>query len=247
MVAAAVGGCASNQPMRVGAHQVNAGVAADEPRATVIGRDILAQGGNAVDAATAMGLAMAVTLPTRVGLGGGGICVVHDAATKQTRTLDFLPRSPNGGQVAVPAMLRGLATLHAAHGKMRWEQLVAPAEAKARFETQISRALARDLQVFGDVAGDDEPVRRVRRLDRVDVGAVALHRRMQVAHCPQGCCHYSVLPSDTPATAQRIERNRHTTPTSRASTCASWTGVAVTSHTCWPAARCISASCVVPG
>ncbi len=161
MVAATVGGCASNQPMRVGAHQVNAGVAADEPRAAVIGRDILAQGGNAVDAATAMGLAMAVTLPTRVGLGGGGICVVHDAATRQTRTLDFLPRSPNGGQVAVPGMLRGLATLHAAHGKMRWEQLVAPAEAKARFETQISRALARDLQVFGGVAGDDPEARRL--------------------------------------------------------------------------------------
>jgi len=158
MAAAALAGCASNQPVRLGAHQVNAGIAADEPRAAAIGRDILSQGGNAVDAATAMGLAMSVTLPTRVGLGGGGVCVVHDATTSQTRTIDFLPRPVPGGDaagVAVPGMVRGLAALHAAHGKMRWEQLVVPAETKARFETQISRALARDLQVFGGIAGED--------------------------------------------------------------------------------------------
>src|SRR3954447_5557130 len=138
MAAAALAGCASNQPVRLGAHQVNAGIAADEPRAAAIGRDILSQGGNAVDAATAMALAMSVTLPTRVGLGGGGVCVVHDATSSQTRTIDFLPRtvsgssaaSGNGDAVAVPSMVRGIAALHAAHGKMRWEQLVVPAEAK---------------------------------------------------------------------------------------------------------------------
>ena len=61
----------------------------------------------------------------------------------------------------VPGMVRGMAALHAAHGKMRWEQLVVPAEAKARFETQISRALARDLQVFGGIAGEDPAAKAV--------------------------------------------------------------------------------------
>jgi gamma-glutamyltranspeptidase/glutathione hydrolase len=161
MVGLTVTGCASNQPVRVGAHQINAGVAADEPRAVLVGRDILAQGGNAVDAAAAMGLAMTATLPTRVGLGGGGICVVHDATSKQTRTIDFLPRAAGGGDVAVPSMLRGLSALHAAHGKLRWEQIVVPAEAKARFDNQISRALARDLQVFGGITADDPAAKRV--------------------------------------------------------------------------------------
>lgn len=164
MAAAALAGCASNQPVRVGAHQVNAGIAADEPRAAAIGRDILSQGGNAVDAATAMALAMSVTLPTRVGLGGGGVCVVHDATSSQTRTLDFLPHSATGSDdagVAVPGLVRGMAALHAAHGKMRWEQLIAPAEAKARFDTQISRTLARDLQVFGGIAGEDQAAKAV--------------------------------------------------------------------------------------
>jgi gamma-glutamyltranspeptidase/glutathione hydrolase len=164
MAAAALAGCASNQPVRLGAHQVNAGIAADEPRAAAIGRDILSQGGNAVDAATAMALAMSVTLPTRVGLGGGGVCVVHDATSSQTRTLDFLPHSATGTDdagVAVPGLVRGMAALHAAHGKMRWEQLIVPAEAKARFDTQISRALARDLQVFGGIAGEDQAAKAV--------------------------------------------------------------------------------------
>ncbi|EWY40154.1 hypothetical protein N825_03815 [Skermanella stibiiresistens SB22] len=200
MVAATVAGCASNQPLRVGAHQINAGVAADEPRAAVIGRDILAQGGNAVDAATAMGLAMGVTLPTRVGFGGGGVCVVHDATSQRTRTLDFLPRPPAGvtsaadkPAIAVPSMMRGLATLHAAHGKLRWEQLVAPVEAKARFDSQISRALARDLQVFGDVAEGDAEARRVflpdgpkpptegKKIDQPDLAAVLAQVRQRGA------------------------------------------------------------------
>src|SRR5690606_25244293 len=91
-------------------------VVADEPQAAAIGRDILAQGGNAVDAATAMALAMAVTLPSRASLGGGGMCLVHDAETGDVRALDFLPRPGGDGRVGVPTMLRGLYALHGAYG-----------------------------------------------------------------------------------------------------------------------------------
>lgn len=128
-------------------------VAADEPTAAAIGRDALRDGGTAFDAAAAMGLALTVTMPARAGLAGGGVCVVHDATAKTIRTLDFTPRGPNG--VAAPAALRALSALHAVHGKLRWERIVGPAEARAR-RMEISTGLAADLAAWGgrlDAAG----------------------------------------------------------------------------------------------
>ena len=121
-------------------------VASDEPRATLAGRDVLAQGGSAADAAVAMAMTMAVTLPSRAGLGGGGACLVHDPETGQVRALDFLPRGSAGQAGAgLPVMLRGLFALHAEYGGLRWESDVIGAESAARFGVPVSRALARDI------------------------------------------------------------------------------------------------------
>ncbi|WP_247873798.1 gamma-glutamyltransferase [Azospirillum sp. TSH58] len=158
IAASLVGGCV-NTKYRTGA-PAQSFVAADEPRAAEIGRDIIAQGGKAGDAAAAMAMAMAVTLPSRVGMTGGGVCVVFDAAKKETRTLDFLPRSTGTGGAALPGFLRGVYALQAATGAMRWEQAVVPAEQLAR-STPVSRALARDLADSGARLSADPEARRV--------------------------------------------------------------------------------------
>lgn len=127
------------------------GVVADEPRAALIGRDVLSSGGTAADAAVAVSLALSVTMPSSAGLGGGGICLVHDAKSKVNETLDFLPgvsRAAGASSPAavIPGHVRGLAVLQAKYGRMQWAQLVAPAEKLARFGERVSRALARDLR-----------------------------------------------------------------------------------------------------
>ena len=132
------------------------GVAADEPRAALIGRDVLSAGGTAADAATAVYFALSVTLPSSASLGGGGVCVVHDATSARTEALLFPVRRPAvvpPGTVrpnAVPGNPRGFFALHSKYGVLRWAQLVAPAEGLARFGTPVSRALAHDLNQVGD-------------------------------------------------------------------------------------------------
>ena len=119
-------------------------VVADEPRAAVIARDVLGNGGTAADAAVAMYFAMSVTLPSRVGLGGGGACLVFDSSEAEAEALLFLPQPVAGGGIP-PRGPRAMAALHARHGLTRWGLLVNPAETLARFGHPVSRAFARDL------------------------------------------------------------------------------------------------------
>ena len=161
-------GCESAPPPgTIGSIEGFAGaVAADEPRAALIARDTLSAGGNAADAAVALYFALSVTLPSTAGLGGGGTCLIHDPTGaqpqgRQTVALDFLPRPTPDGRVAVPGNVRGMAALHARYGRLRWEQLLSPAENLARFGTPVSRALAREITTAGEKLLRDPEVRRI--------------------------------------------------------------------------------------
>lgn len=131
------------------------GAVVDEPRAALIARDVLANGGNAADAAVAAYFALAVTLPSAAGLGGGGVCLVHDADKKTTDVFDFLPRAAKGGLVAVPGNVRGMAAINARYGRLPWAQLVSPAATLAGTGTAVSRAFATELQAAGSRLGED--------------------------------------------------------------------------------------------
>src|SRR5690625_4080320 len=129
-------------------------VAADEPRAAVIGRDVLGRNGTAADAAVAMGLAMTASYPSRVGLGGGGLCVVYDGPNLTGSSISFLPEEGASGAIA-PRLARGLALLHARFGSLRWELVVSPAENLARQGSPASRALVEDVQLAGNHLSQD--------------------------------------------------------------------------------------------
>ena len=146
LVLAACAGGGSDFDPEAGA-AFTGGAAADEPRAVLIAEAILAGGGSAADAATALYFALTVTYPVAAGLAGGGACIVYDAASDSSESLSFLPgRAAAGGPVAIPGAPRGFAVLHARFGRLRWPEVVLPAEELARFGHPVSRALVRRIE-----------------------------------------------------------------------------------------------------
>lgn len=126
------------------------GVAAEEPQAALAGRDILAAGGSAVDAAVAVGFMLGVTLPSRASLAGGGVCLAFDPRRNETVAFQFLPSAPPASPgadrpAALPGTPRGLFAMHARLGRLPFERVIAPAEQAARFGAPASRAFVTDL------------------------------------------------------------------------------------------------------
>jgi gamma-glutamyltranspeptidase/glutathione hydrolase len=138
------------------------GAVADEPRAALAAKQVLALGGNAADAAVTLGLMLAVTLPSRASLGGGGACVAYQPGGNTQSVPEavlFMPRAPaaraGDRPAAVPMLARGLYLLAARYGTEQFGQLVAPAELAARSGFPVSRALAVDLaSVAGPLNAD---------------------------------------------------------------------------------------------
>ena len=134
--------------------------------ASDVGAAVLADGGNAVDAAVATAFALAVTYPSAGNLGGGGFMIVRTPDGKAT-TFDYRERAPGkatetmyldaAGKIdraltshgylapGVPGTVRGLALAHQRFGKLPWKRLVDPAAALARDGFVMSESLARSL------------------------------------------------------------------------------------------------------
>jgi gamma-glutamyltranspeptidase/glutathione hydrolase len=127
-------------------------VVGDEPFAVKAGALVLSQGGSAVDAATATYFALAVTYPVAAGLGGGGVCVVHDQASGKNESFSFLARdAAGGGPFAVPGNVRGFAMMQSVFGRVPWQRDVSQGEGLAATGFPISRALAARLAASADV------------------------------------------------------------------------------------------------
>ena len=134
----------------------NGMVVAQEARASLIGAEVLKRGGNAVDAAVAIGFAMAVTYPRAGNIGGGGFMLIHLAKGHRDIAIDYRETAPSattretflnaGGEadpaksrdqglgIGVPGTVAGLT--HALEkygsGKFKLSQLMAPAIDLAR-------------------------------------------------------------------------------------------------------------------
>ena len=143
-------------------------VVSQEMLASQVGADILARGGNAVDAAVATGFALAVTLPRAGNLGGGGFMLVHLAAENKTVAIDYREMAPASasrdmfldaeGDVdnkkarysmqssGVPGTVAGLLHALDSYGTMSLKQVLQPAIELAANGFKVSMDLSSSLQ-----------------------------------------------------------------------------------------------------
>ena len=132
----------SHRPLIMGR---NGAVGSNHPMATQAGLDTLRAGGNAIDAAVAISLALAVCEPSSSGLGGDGFYHVHTATHDEvfngtgTAPRAATPEAYRTGipitgprSASVPGLLGAIGAMHAAHGTQPWPALVQPAIDLAR-------------------------------------------------------------------------------------------------------------------
>jgi gamma-glutamyltranspeptidase / glutathione hydrolase len=140
-------------------------VAAANPLAAAAGKQMLDQGGSAVDAAIAMQLVLTLVEPQSSGIGGGGFLLSHDPQKTSTRSFDGRETAPStatpqlflgadgksvsmvdayqgGRSVGIPGMVRLMESAHKADGKLAWGKLFQPAIKMARDGFAVSPRLA---------------------------------------------------------------------------------------------------------
>lgn len=153
---------AAREPVRAR----HAMVTAQESLATDAGVAVMQRGGNAVDAAVAIGFALAVTHPVAGNLGGGGFMLIR-FADGRTTFIDFRERAPQkathdmyldaGGKPTrdsiegwrasgVPGTVRGFQLAHSRYGRAKWSDDLAPAIELAARGFPISYSLADSLR-----------------------------------------------------------------------------------------------------
>ena len=162
------GDFASPTPVDKPVFAQNGMVVTQESVATNVGVEILRQGGNAVDAAVAIGFTLAVTLPRAGNLGGGGFMMVHLARTGKTIAIDYRETAPllatrdmyldeegNAGSgrsrfthlsVGVPGTVAGLTLALKKYGTLTLKQVMAPAIRLAGQGITVTRPLATSLK-----------------------------------------------------------------------------------------------------
>jgi len=158
-------------------------VATQEALATQIGLDVLKQGGNAVDAAVAVGYALAVTLPRAGNLGGGGFMLVYLADKQQVIAIDYREKAPakasrdmyldengevtpdlskfHGLAIGTPGTVMGLEHARKTYGTLSREQLIAPAIKLAKEGITVTPDLAGSLAALKDRLSKSEDAKNI--------------------------------------------------------------------------------------
>jgi gamma-glutamyltranspeptidase/glutathione hydrolase len=142
-----------------GAHAM---VVSGSPIASEVGRDVLRRGGNAVDAAVAVGFALAVVHPEAGNIGGGGFMIIR-RHTGEVNALDYRETAPAAASrdmyrdaaedasvtghlsVGVPGAVAGLTEAHRRFGRLPFDAVIEPAIKLARKGFEMDEYRSRSI------------------------------------------------------------------------------------------------------
>ena len=189
----------ANFPSAIGKNGV---VTSSSSHATQIGIDVLKDGGNAIDAAIAVGFALGVTFPNAGNIGGGGFMVIR-MADGQVTTIDFRETAPlrshrdmyldaNGDVIegmslysskaaGVPGTVAGFGYAHEKYGSKSWTYLLRPSVKLAMSGFYLSYRDAMYLNMNQEfLSRDEESAKIFTAKDRYEVGDLFLQKRSMV-------------------------------------------------------------------
>ena len=161
--------CSAREPV----HARNAMVVAQEPLAADVGVAVLKAGGNAVDAAVAIGFALAVTYPYAGNIGGGGFMLAR-FVDGRTTFVDFRETAPAGASrnmyldadgkmtkaslvgwraAGVPGSVRGFELAQKKYGRKSWKDVLQPAVQLAEKGYPVSYYFEKQLNSDRELLG----------------------------------------------------------------------------------------------
>ncbi|XP_071944287.1 glutathione hydrolase 1 proenzyme-like [Antedon mediterranea] len=161
----------------------HAAVASDNPQCSTIGKDILKQGGNAVDAAISTLLCVGLHNAHSAGIGGGSFMIIADKKKEDQSyrmyAFDFREEAPGqanqnmfvndttdasvygGLAIGVPGEVNGYWTVHKKHGRLPWKNLFVPNIELARNGFTVNKALANAIRGKKDIIEEDPSLSEV--------------------------------------------------------------------------------------
>ena len=150
--------------------------------ASRVGVETMRRGGNAIDAAVAVGLALAVTWPEAGNIGGGGFMLIR-RSDGRAEVIDYRERAPLAATrgmyldkegnvidkassvgyraVGVPGTVAGFALALKRHGKLSWQEVVEPARKLASEGFPVSLYLARGMREKAELISKHPETRRI--------------------------------------------------------------------------------------